>query len=77
MNWEQRKVFVSAMVDKFDVKQRKDKDSRRRNSCRYFLEKDGQRPQVCKRMFIATLALGERTIYEWLKGKSGIPEKPG
>ena len=77
MNWEQRKVFVSAMVDKFDVKQRKDKDSRRRNSCRYFLEKDGQRTQVCKRMFIATLALGERTIYEWLKGKSGIPEKPG
>ncbi|VDI01121.1 Hypothetical predicted protein [Mytilus galloprovincialis] len=77
MNWDQKKVFVISMVDKTEAKQKKAENSRRKYSFKYFLKKNGHRVLVCKKMFLSTLAIGERTLYDWLmKSGNGIPEKP-
>ncbi|CAC5412573.1 unnamed protein product [Mytilus coruscus] len=75
--WEKKKVFVCNLVEKHDVKQRTTVDaSRRKFSYSYFLTKNGSKLPVCKSMFLSTLGIGEKMMYEWiLNSKNGIPHK--
>ncbi|XP_071147129.1 uncharacterized protein [Mytilus edulis] len=75
--WEEKKVFVCNLVWKHDVKQRTTVGaSRRKCSYSYFLTKNGSKFPVCKSMFLSTLGIGEKMMYEWiLNSKNGIPHK--
>lgn len=53
MNWPQRKIYVAALVDCDPVERTRAQwtQSRGSVSMRYHLINDGDRKQVCKRMF--------------------------
>ena len=78
MNWDEKKVYCNSLVEVRTVGRRTSEGESRRNvSYRYFLRKSQERVCVCKNMFLSTLGVGERTVYEWIKNtKSGIPDKP-
>lgn len=74
MNWEQRKVYVNGLVESENTATNRVENSRRQKSFRYFLWKNDRREQVCKSMFLATLGIGEKSVYVWCKDAiNGIP----
>lgn len=73
MTWDQRRVYVTGLVTRSSTS-RKTKSasepSRREGTLSYFLpiEKDcSNKVQVCKQMFLNTLALGSFTVQAWVK----------
>ena len=66
LDWEQRKVFVASMVDLNSVRQPKGGQPIRRASLKFTLKKDGERKKVCKQFFLATLNIGEWSVYNWV-----------
>ncbi|WAR21214.1 hypothetical protein MAR_015188 [Mya arenaria] len=86
MNWREKKVYDLSLVAKIDVARRTTgENSRRKFSYSYYLRVDDQRYAVCKSLFLATLALKEDTVYNWInenESEHGIPgnsqkETPG
>ena len=68
MNWEQRKMYVSGLVNSKEVASRRDKtssESRRQLSLEYHLRLGSSRLPVCKVMFLSTLNLGELSVRNW------------
>jgi hypothetical protein len=68
-NWDERQVYVSALVSKELIKKKTtDKEtSRRSSSLNYFLKvQSGECLQVCKQMFIQTLSMNDKTINNWV-----------
>ncbi|KAK5862082.1 hypothetical protein PBY51_017513 [Eleginops maclovinus] len=67
MTWPQRKVYVSRLVDCDPVERTRAPwtQSRRSVSMRYHLISDGDRKQVCKKMFLSTLGIGEWSVLNW------------
>ncbi|ESO95848.1 hypothetical protein LOTGIDRAFT_176660, partial [Lottia gigantea] len=79
LTWKQKKVFVANMVDQVKMVERKKRaeDSRKKNSYRYHLKKNDARTVVCRNMFLSTLDLQDKTVYEWVKNDDdGIPKEP-
>ncbi|XP_050295954.1 uncharacterized protein LOC126735891 isoform X2 [Anthonomus grandis grandis] len=69
MDWGQKKVFVSGLIDVCPPKSRKNYQQKKSVTLVYHLKKDNQRLSVCKQMFLNTLGIGEWTAREWaLKG---------
>ena len=74
MDWKQKKVYVVNLVDKCAVKRRTTERARKKVSYKYFLKLNDERVQVCKEMFLSTLGLNEKMVYQWLEtGESGVP----
>ena len=69
MNWSQRKVYVSSLVDREPSKRKRTAAdiSRRQYSCTYHLVINGERKQVCKKMFCRTIGFGEKQVATWIK----------
>ncbi|XP_026173581.1 uncharacterized protein LOC113136762 [Mastacembelus armatus] len=67
MNWVQRKTYVAGLVDCDHVERTRAPwtQSRRLVSMRYHLIVDGDRRQVCKKMFLSTLGIGEWSVLNW------------
>ncbi|KAM4601049.1 uncharacterized protein ACJ7VT_020896 [Polymixia lowei] len=67
MNWSQRKLYVAGLVDRDPVERTRAPwtQSRRSVSLRYHLLVDGDRKQVCKKMFLSTLGIGEWSVLNW------------
>ncbi|XP_029307660.1 uncharacterized protein LOC115021376 isoform X2 [Cottoperca gobio] len=67
MTWAQRKIYVSGSVDCDPVERTRAPwtQSRRSVSMRYHLLADGDRKQVCKKMFLSTLGIGEWSVLNW------------
>lgn len=67
MNWAQRKVHVAGLVDCDPVERTRAPwtQSRRSVSMRYHLIAGGDRKQVCKKMFLSTLGVGEWSVLHW------------
>uniref|UniRef100_UPI0037E8F1FA uncharacterized protein n=1 Tax=Semicossyphus pulcher TaxID=241346 RepID=UPI0037E8F1FA len=67
MNWTQRKIHVAGLVDCDPVERTRAPwtKSRRSVSMRYHLIADGDRRQVCKKMFLSTLGVGEWSVLNW------------
>lgn len=77
MNWDEKKMFVIGMVEKTEAKRKKVEDSRRKYTFKYYLKKEGRKVLVCKKMFLSTLGIGERALYDWINAsEEGIPDKP-
>ncbi|KAK6191297.1 hypothetical protein SNE40_003024 [Patella caerulea] len=78
MSWNQKKVFVAGLIDEVVASNRKKpaEESRKKKSFKYYLKKENERVSVCRNMFLATLGVNDKTVYEWLKGNShaGIPK---
>lgn len=72
MNWTQRKTYVSGLVDCDPVERTRAPwtQSRRSVSMRYHLIGDGDRKQVCKKMFLSTLGIGEWSVLNWAQNSS-------
>lgn len=70
-------MFVCRLVEKRDVKQKTlNTDSRRNCSYLYFLRKENGKFQVCKSMFLSTLGIGERMMYDLvMQSTNGISNK--
>ncbi|VEN40009.1 unnamed protein product [Callosobruchus maculatus] len=90
MDWGQKKIFVSGLIDVCPPKSRKKNSSctvpKKTVTLNYHLKKDNKRLSVCKLMFLNTLGIGEWSAREWaLKGqhksslnvkKCKVPLKP-
>ncbi|KAI3361345.1 hypothetical protein L3Q82_013524 [Scortum barcoo] len=72
MNWAQRKTYVAGLVDCDPVERTRAPwtQSRRSVSMRYHLIADDDRKQVCKRMFLSTLGIGEWSVLNWAQNVS-------
>lgn len=79
MNWPQRKIYVAELVDCNPVERTRVQwtQSRRSVSVLYHLIDDGDRKQVCKRMFLSTLGIGEWSVLNWAQNapKQGNSEE--
>lgn len=70
MNWEQRKTFVYLSVKNAPTKRHRNRKeenkSRREYSSEYNLKKrDDSTIRVCKKMYLNTIAMGERMVDIW------------
>lgn len=75
MDWNQRKTFVCALVNKSSTAQKTTvENSRRQFSLSYHLKVNNIILPVCKKMFLSTLCLGEWSVLNWVKNShsSGI-----
>ncbi|KAE8289204.1 hypothetical protein D5F01_LYC13084 [Larimichthys crocea] len=72
MNWPERKVYVAGLVDCDPVERTRAPwtHSRRSVSMRYHLMADSARKQVCKKMFLSTLGIGEWSVLNWAQNAS-------
>lgn len=72
MNWSQKKIYVVGLVDCDPVERTRAQwtQSRRSVSMRYHLIADGKRKQVCKKMFLSTLGVGEWSVLNWVQSVS-------
>lgn len=69
LGWDERKAFIIESVDIMQPKRRTcidEKSSRRGVTCLYFLCIDGQRYNICRRLFLNTLGIKEATVQYWL-----------
>lgn len=70
MDWEQRKVFVSSLVDcQTASRTRTAADKSRTSTLIYHLKSGGIRKQVCRKTFLNTFSLGEWSVRTWVIGK--------
>ncbi|CAH2102069.1 unnamed protein product [Euphydryas editha] len=66
MDWTGKKSFVCSLVDKIPVKQKRSESGKRPESLVYYLKLNGEARQVCKKMFLNTLGLKERMVFNWV-----------
>ncbi|CAJ1062983.1 uncharacterized protein LOC122881504 isoform X1 [Xyrichtys novacula] len=72
MNWSQRRIYVAGLVNCDPVERTRAPwtKSRRSVSMRYHLISEGDRRQVCKKMFLSTLGVGEWSVLNWAQNSS-------
>lgn len=80
MTWDQRKIYVNLQVKKENTlrgRNRKEENkSRREYTWIYYLQTLMEKNyRVCKKMFLNTLDLNERTIIDWKNGPQKTIEK--
>lgn len=76
-SWEQKKVYVSNLVDRKQTERKRtaNETSRRSGSLFYRLNVGCKHVPVCKKMFLNTLDLKEWTVQNWVSNASyGTPE---
>ncbi|XP_014678087.1 PREDICTED: uncharacterized protein LOC106817882 isoform X2 [Priapulus caudatus] len=74
MSWEERRSNVHTLVNKVDIKQKKNLASRRKTSFSYNLKlSDATSIPVCKSCFSSTLGLSQRTVVSWLQDENNKP----
>lgn len=66
MTWEKR-IYVVNLVSLAERKSISSESSRRTQSIAYFLNKNSNRLQVCRRMFLSTLGLKEKMVRNWIR----------
>lgn len=80
MSWDQKKMYVTSLIE-FKIRKRiYVENSRRSISKSYHLIKNSTRLQVCRTMFLGTLGLTESMVRGWLQetgqhGTQACPEK--
>lgn len=79
LTWAQRRQYVVSLVDKDKINRSDDNfESRRSCSLKYHLLIKNQRLQVCKKMFLNTIGVGEWQVLNWVKKRNdnGILKTP-
>lgn len=72
-NYQRQRDWITSHVTMTEVKRRRTKveaTPKRVTTYQYFLDMDGSRVPVCKQFFLATLDLGEKTIYHAVRSAS-------
>ncbi|XP_061725921.1 uncharacterized protein LOC133531622 isoform X2 [Cydia pomonella] len=66
LNWTDKKQYIVDLVDVINCK-KVNGESRRTKTIKYNLEVNNECWPVCKKMFLNTLSLGEKTVLGWLE----------
>ncbi|KAJ8712479.1 hypothetical protein PYW07_005321 [Mythimna separata] len=78
MSWQEKKMYVSSMVDlKPTTRKTKKSNSRRSDTKIYYLKVNDKKERVCLKTFLETLGIKEWTVRYWLgekKNKSNESE---
>lgn len=69
MNWDEKRIFVKGLIQILLPQSLISESSRRTRTLQYYLKPDGQQFVVSKQMFLATLGIGEKMMYDWLERK--------
>lgn len=73
MNWQEKKMFISSMVDKKPTTRKtKNSNSRRSDTKVYYLKVNDKKERVCLKTFLETLAIKEWTVRYWLGEKTNF-----
>ena len=76
MNWEEKRMYVSGLVDDIPVQRRRGSENSRRSSTFvFFLRVNGQRLRVCRSMFLATLGIGAWSAQNWVQDTDTTKKK--
>lgn len=71
MTWEQRRTFVSSLIETGPTKDQKNrqnpKTSRRKTSLKFYLPNQGGKTRVCKLMFLRTIGMSDWFVLQALK----------
>lgn len=70
MSWDQRRVYITGLVDSILRKRPSSGESRRKGTLVYHLQVNGTRKQVCKKMFLNTLGIKDWTVRYWKEQSS-------
>ena len=67
MTWDQKKIYVLGLIEEVAkvAMTTHDKSRRSYTYIYYLLNDNGQRLQVCQKMFLGTLGLSEKMVREW------------
>ncbi|XP_061716353.1 uncharacterized protein LOC133524388 [Cydia pomonella] len=80
MTWAQRKAYISALVNIYYTRTTTvpNGESRRHRTIKYSLKINNQHWPVCKKMFLNTLGLGEKTVLGWIEkaNEHGVVSTP-
>uniref|UniRef100_A0A1B6MHZ9 Uncharacterized protein n=1 Tax=Graphocephala atropunctata TaxID=36148 RepID=A0A1B6MHZ9_9HEMI len=69
LSWEEKKEYIVAMVERVEVNRRRSRTgfkSRRNVTLKYHFVLDGEKIQVCQKMFCHTLDVSKNFIKYWL-----------
>lgn len=70
MNWQEKKIYISSMVDQIPTTRKiKRSNSRRSGTKIYYLKVNDKKERVCQKTFLETLGIKEWTVRYWLKEK--------
>lgn len=73
MSWDQKKIYVTGLMEVKPTGRKYVENSRRNITYNYFLKIGNERKQVCKAMFLSTMGLREWMVTNWCqKTVSGI-----
>ncbi|VEN44965.1 unnamed protein product, partial [Callosobruchus maculatus] len=73
LSWDQKKIYISSLVEKVETKRPRVESSRKSNTYKYFLKIENTKKQVCKKMFLGTLGIREWMVHNWCtKGVAGM-----
>lgn len=68
LNWDQRKIYVVAHVNRIPTKRKTTAtDSRRGETLSYTLTYNNTKYPVCRKMFLNTLGIGSFTVQSWTR----------
>lgn len=69
MTWDQRKQYVNGLVDVIPTKRpgKSTSESRRKGTLLYHFHVGNEKFQVCKKLFLNTLAIKDWSIRYWLE----------
>lgn len=71
MSWQEKKMYVSSMVDKIPTTRKtKSSNSRRSDTKIYYLKVNDKKERVCLKTFLETLGIKEWTVRYWLGEKT-------
>lgn len=77
LNWENKKSYVRSLVN-YEEKKRcyVQTDSRRKGTLYYNLQVGNEKFKVCKKMFLSTLGMKERSVRDWVTNATihGMPK---
>ncbi|XP_046963625.1 uncharacterized protein LOC124542320 [Vanessa cardui] len=75
MSWQEKKMYVSSMVDQIPTTRKtKGSNSRRSDTKKYFLKVNDKKERVCQKTFLETLGIKEWTVRYWLGEKMNKSE---
>lgn len=72
LSWAERKIYVINLINVEVTKEKKavNENSRREFTLKYHLKIKDRLIPVCKKMFISTLSLKERSIFSWISNST-------
>lgn len=73
LSWDQKKLYVSGLIEIKPTGRKYVQDSKRGTTYDYYLRVGNEKKQVCKKMFLSTLGLNEWMVANWCsKAENGM-----